>query len=289
MKSNTYMEEQLSRIDEAIRIAGQVREISAEGRDFFSTDRVDSTSDAEGFAEDTFKYFDTSYLQGQVEKLRLGLAELKKKLIEIKIENDQLLFEGGFLLCIDQVINRIFLSNTLCLLQAEEEQTETVMVDTIEKLEELRDLILETAQTDQKGTTAKDTGVPGRGGQKTAVHTEGAPAALGPYSQAVQTGRWIYVSGQIPIDPAAGEITAADIAGQTRQSLTNIRNILREAGVDMNHVVKTTVLLSDIADFQAMNEVYGEFFAEPYPARAAFQAAALPKGAKVEIEVVAMR
>ena len=119
------------------------------------------------------------------------------------------------------------------------------------------------------------------------VHTENAPAAIGPYSQAVRAGNTVYVSGQIPIDPATGAFAGEDIASQTRQSLTNIRNILKAAGMDMSNVVKTTVLLADIADFAAMNEVYAEFFSEPYPARAAFQAAAIPKGAKVEIEATA--
>ena len=120
------------------------------------------------------------------------------------------------------------------------------------------------------------------------VATDRAPAAIGPYSQAIKAGNTIYVSGQIPIDPAKGEFAGDDIAAQTRQSLTNIRNILAAAGADMSNVVKTTVLLADIADFTAMNEVYAEFFTEPYPARAAFQAAAIPKGALVEIEAVAV-
>ena len=120
------------------------------------------------------------------------------------------------------------------------------------------------------------------------IATEKAPAAIGPYSQAIKAGNTIYVSGQIPIDPARGEFAGDDIAAQTRQSLTNIKNILAAAGTDMSHVVKTTVLLADIADFTAMNDVYAEFFTEPYPARAAFQAAAIPKGALVEIEAVAV-
>lgn len=120
------------------------------------------------------------------------------------------------------------------------------------------------------------------------IATETAPAAIGPYSQAIKAGNTIYVSGQIPIDPAKGEFAGDDIASQTRQSLTNIKNILAAAGTDMSHVVKTTVLLADIADFTAMNDVYAEFFTEPYPARAAFQAAAIPKGALVEIEAVAV-
>ncbi|MBO7710107.1 MAG: RidA family protein [Lachnospiraceae bacterium] len=122
----------------------------------------------------------------------------------------------------------------------------------------------------------------------TAVHTDKAPAAIGPYSQAVQAGNTIYVSGQLPIDPATGAFAGEDIASQTRQSLTNIRNILEAAGTDMKSVVKTTVLLADIGDFAAMNEVYAEFFEAPYPARAAFQVAAVPKGALVEIEAVAV-
>ena len=121
-----------------------------------------------------------------------------------------------------------------------------------------------------------------------AVHTDLAPAAIGPYSQAVLAGNTIYVSGQLPIDPATGAFAGEDIASQTRQSLSNIRSILKEAGADMSNVVKTTVLLADIADFAAMNEVYAEFFAAPYPARAAFQVAAVPKGALVEIEAVAV-
>lgn len=122
----------------------------------------------------------------------------------------------------------------------------------------------------------------------TAVSTEKAPAAIGPYSQAVQAGNTVYVSGQLPIDPATGAFAGEDICAQTRQSLTNIRSILEAVGADMSKVVKTTVLLKNIADFAAMNEVYAEFFAAPYPARAAFQVAALPKDALVEIECVAV-
>lgn len=123
---------------------------------------------------------------------------------------------------------------------------------------------------------------------KEAIHTEKAPAAIGPYSQAVRAHNTIYVSGQIPIDPATGAFAGEDIMTQTQQSLTNIREILAAAGAGMENVVKTTVLLADIRDFAAMNEVYSTFFSEPYPARAAFQAAALPKGALVEIEAVAV-
>lgn len=122
-----------------------------------------------------------------------------------------------------------------------------------------------------------------------AIQSSAAPAAIGPYSQAIQAGNTVYVSGQLPIDQASGEFAGPDIASQTRQSLTNIQNILTEAGMNMANATKTTVLLADIAEFGAMNDVYAEFFSEPYPARAAFQVAALPKGAKVEIECVAVR
>lgn len=123
----------------------------------------------------------------------------------------------------------------------------------------------------------------------TAIHTENAPAAIGPYSQAIQAGNTIYVSGQLPIDPATGAFAGNDIASQTRQSLTNMKHILNAAGADMCDVVKTTVLLADIGDFAAMNAVYAEFFTAPYPARAAFQVACLPKNALVEIECVAVK
>ena len=121
------------------------------------------------------------------------------------------------------------------------------------------------------------------------IATAGAPAAIGPYSQAVQAGNTVYVSGQLPIDPATGAFAGADIAAQTQQSLANIRAILEEAGMTMANVVKTTVLLADSYEFATMNAVYAQFFTEPYPARAAFQVAALPKGAKVEIEAIAVK
>ncbi len=121
------------------------------------------------------------------------------------------------------------------------------------------------------------------------VATQKAPAAIGPYSQAIQAGNIIYVSGQLPIDVKTGAFASDTIAGQTRQSLENIKAILEAAGYTMADVVKSTVLLKDIADFGAMNEVYAEYFSKPFPARAAFQVAALPKDAKVEIEVVAVK
>ena len=123
----------------------------------------------------------------------------------------------------------------------------------------------------------------------TPIHTPNAPAAIGPYSQAIQAGNTIYVSGQLPIDPATGAFAGNDITAQTRQSLTNMKSILNAAGADMCDVVKTTVLLADIADFAAMNAVYAEFFTAPFPARAAFQVACLPKNALVEIECVAVK
>lgn len=122
---------------------------------------------------------------------------------------------------------------------------------------------------------------------KSIVNTEKAPGAIGPYSQAVTTGNLIFVSGQLPLDPATGAFPEG-IAAQTRQSLTNAKNILEAAGSSMDNVVKTTVFLSDIANFSAMNEVYGTFFTEGnYPARSAFEVACLPKNALVEIEIIA--
>ena len=124
---------------------------------------------------------------------------------------------------------------------------------------------------------------------KKVIATKQAPAAIGPYSQGIEaSGRMIFVSGQIPINPATGNIEAETIEEQTRQSLTNIQHILEAAGAGMSDVVKTTVLLADIADFVAMNGVYAEFFKGDCPARAAFQVAAIPKGAKVEIEAIAV-
>ena len=121
------------------------------------------------------------------------------------------------------------------------------------------------------------------------LKTPDAPAAIGPYSQGIQAGNTVYVSGQLPIVPATGELLSGCIAAQTRQALGNIRAILAEAGCAMADVVKTTVLLRDIADFAEMNAAYAEFFPENAPARACFQVAALPKGAALEIECVAHR
>ena len=121
------------------------------------------------------------------------------------------------------------------------------------------------------------------------LHSDKAPKALGPYSQAVVAGGFVFASGQVPIDPATDQFVEGGIKEQTRQSLTNARNILREAGTDLTHVVKTTVFLSDMDNFAAMNEVYAEFFQQPYPARSAVAVKTLPKGALVEIECIAVK
>jgi 2-iminobutanoate/2-iminopropanoate deaminase len=122
---------------------------------------------------------------------------------------------------------------------------------------------------------------------KKVISTPQAPAAIGPYSQAVQVGNLVFTSGQIPIDPATGQFAEGGIKEQTRQSLTNVKAILEEAGLALSSVVKTTVFLADMADFADMNAVYAEFFAEPFPARSAVAVKTLPKGALVEIEVIA--
>ena len=120
-----------------------------------------------------------------------------------------------------------------------------------------------------------------------AISTSKAPAAIGPYSQAIQVGQLVYTSGQLPINPETGAFPEGGIKEQTRQSLTNVKAILKEVGLSMNHVVKTTVFMADMNDFAEMNSVYSEFFTEPYPARSAVAVKTLPKGALVEIEVVA--
>lgn len=120
-----------------------------------------------------------------------------------------------------------------------------------------------------------------------AISTEKAPAAIGPYSQAIQVGNLVYTSGQIPIDPATGMIVKGGIKEQTLQSLTNVKAILEEVGLTMSNVLKTTVFMADMGDFADMNSVYAEFFTEPYPARSAVAVKTLPKGALVEIEVIA--
>ena len=124
---------------------------------------------------------------------------------------------------------------------------------------------------------------------KKAISTQNAPGAIGPYSQAIEANGFIYLSGQLPIVPATGAFPEGGIKEQTRQSLLNAQAILKEAGADLSNVVKTTVLLADIADFGAMNEVYAEFFSAPYPGRSAFAVRDLPKGALVEIEMIAVK
>ena len=122
---------------------------------------------------------------------------------------------------------------------------------------------------------------------KQVIHTDKAPAAIGPYSQAIQIGQLLFTSGQVPIDPETGAIVEGGIQEQARQSLNNIKAILNVAGTNMGAVVKTTVFLQDMNDFAAMNEVYAQFFQEPYPARSAVQVARLPKDVLVEIEAIA--
>ena len=119
------------------------------------------------------------------------------------------------------------------------------------------------------------------------VHTDRAPAAIGPYSQAVVTGGWVFCSGQIPLDPATGELVGGDVAAQTDRVLRNLAAVLEAAGGSLSHVVKTTVFLADMADFTAMNEVYARHFGDHRPARATVQAAGLPRGVGVEIECIA--
>lgn len=124
---------------------------------------------------------------------------------------------------------------------------------------------------------------------KQAISTNNAPQAIGPYSQGVEANGTVYVSGQLAIDPTTGNFAEGGIQAEARQSLTNISNILKAAGLTMQNVVKVSVLLRDINDFAAVNEVYAEFFEQPYPARSAFAVAALPKNANIEIEAIAVR
>lgn len=121
------------------------------------------------------------------------------------------------------------------------------------------------------------------------LHTEKAPAAIGPYSQAIEVNGFVFASGQIPINPETGAMVEADIKAQTRQALTNANEVMKAAGIDLTHVVKTTVFLSDMANFAAMNEVYSTFFKEPFPARSAVAVKELPKGALVEVECIALK
>lgn len=124
--------------------------------------------------------------------------------------------------------------------------------------------------------------------EKKQIHTENAPAAIGPYSQAIDLGEIVFTSGQIPVDPATGNIPA-DVKEQARQSLGNLKAILEEAGSGMDKVIKTTVFISDMAQFAAVNEVYETFFTEPYPARSCVEVSRLPKDVMVEIEAIALK
>lgn len=122
-----------------------------------------------------------------------------------------------------------------------------------------------------------------------ALHSDNAPKAVGPYSQAIEANGFVFASGQLPIDPATNAFVEGGVKEQTRQSLTNAQSVLKAAGLDLSHVIKITVFLSDMADFAAMNEVYAEFFNEPYPARSAIAVKTLPKNALVEVECIAAR
>lgn len=122
-----------------------------------------------------------------------------------------------------------------------------------------------------------------------AIHTDNAPAAIGPYSQAIEVNGFVFASGQIPIDPKTGNFVEGGIKEQTRQAIVNAGNILKAAGTDLSHVVKTTVFLDNMDDFAAMNEVYAQYFSRPFPARSAVAVKKLPKGALVEVEVLAAK
>jgi 2-iminobutanoate/2-iminopropanoate deaminase len=122
---------------------------------------------------------------------------------------------------------------------------------------------------------------------KQAVSSPNAPKAIGPYSQAVRAGHLLFVSGQIPLDPATGTIVEGDVAAQTRRVMDNLGAVLEAAGLSFADVVRTTVFLADMNDFATVNGVYGEYFAEPYPARATVQVARLPRDVRVEIDVIA--
>ena len=125
--------------------------------------------------------------------------------------------------------------------------------------------------------------------EKIVISTPNAPAAIGPYAQGIRLGDVVYTSGQLPIDPKTGELVSDDIKKATRQSLENVKAVLEAGGSSVGKIVKVLILLNDINDFAAMNEVYAGYFSAPFPARAAFEVAKLPKGAKVEIEAVAKR
>src|SRR5467141_4248791 len=123
---------------------------------------------------------------------------------------------------------------------------------------------------------------------KKIISTNEAPAAIGPYSQAVRSGNFLFCSGQIPLDPKSGQIVSGDITAQTRRVLDNIAALLRAEGLTFDHVVKTTIFLTNLGDFQTVNEIYGSYFKQDPPARSTVEVSALPRGANVEIEVIAI-
>ncbi|AMB93868.1 RidA family protein [Aerococcus sanguinicola] len=123
---------------------------------------------------------------------------------------------------------------------------------------------------------------------KKVIETKQAPAAIGPYSQAVEINNSLYVSGQIPVDPSTGEI-AEDIESQAKQSMTNLKAIIEEAGYQVSDIVRCTIFLTDLANFQAVNEIYGSFLEEPFPSRSCVQVAALPKGVQIEVDAIAVK
>ena len=125
------------------------------------------------------------------------------------------------------------------------------------------------------------------GGRERAVATDEAPKAIGPYSQGIRAGSWFFAAGQIALDPATGELVGGSAAEQAARVLENLMAVLRAAGLGPERVVKSTIFLTDLADFAAVNEVYGRYFSKPYPARSTVEVAGLPRGAKVEIELVA--
>ena len=124
---------------------------------------------------------------------------------------------------------------------------------------------------------------------KTVINTNNAPTPIGPYSQAIIAGNFVFVSGQVPINPSTGELSMADIKTETKQVMDNIKAILTEAGIDFSNIVKTSIFLKDMQDFAQVNEVYGSYFKEQFPARETVQVAGLPKNVNVEISVTAIK
>lgn len=121
------------------------------------------------------------------------------------------------------------------------------------------------------------------------INSSGAPGAIGPYSQAVEQQGWVFCSGQIGLDPKSGALVAGGVGAETRRALENLREVLAEAGLGFHDIVKTTIFLADLGDFDLVNRIYGEHFSAPYPARSTVQASALPRKARVEIEAIAMK